>query len=67
MLVNQFDRLFCTDPRATQEFRAILKQIATFKGGSQRRGVWTLKDEFKDRLPESTISRASSVATQGDG
>lgn len=46
MLIDHFNR-FCDTPRATAEFKEILKTIAVLeKTGSRARGKWVLKPEY---------------------
>ncbi|KAK2740204.1 hypothetical protein FQN57_006215 [Myotisia sp. PD_48] len=46
MLVNHFNR-YCTSPKATAEFKEMLKAIAVLdKTGTQARGKWVLKPEY---------------------
>ena len=46
MLIDHFNR-YCNTPQKTQEFQAMLKQLATLEKGSRGRGRWILKDEYK--------------------
>ena len=46
MLINHFNR-HCTTPQKTNEFKEMLKTIATLQKGRNGRGAWTLKDEYK--------------------
>jgi DNA excision repair protein ERCC-6 len=48
MLVDHFDRYCRAQPGRTEEFKEMLKTIATLeKSGSAQRGRWVLKDEWK--------------------
>ena len=46
MLIDHFNR-YCNTAQKTQEFQAMLKQLATLEKGSRGRGSWVLKDEYK--------------------
>ena len=46
MLIDHFNR-YCNTAQKTQEFQAMLKQLATLEKGSRGRGRWVLKDEYK--------------------
>ncbi|KAI9673427.1 MAG: hypothetical protein M1817_002889 [Caeruleum heppii] len=46
MLVDHFDRLCRTDGQR-EEFKALLKQVATLEKGQRTRGRWTLKEEYR--------------------
>ncbi|EEP77353.1 hypothetical protein UREG_02202 [Uncinocarpus reesii 1704] len=49
MLVDHFNR-FCDSPRATAEFKEMLRTIAVLeKTGSQARGKWVLKPEYSQK------------------
>ncbi|KAI5306835.1 hypothetical protein KEM56_006902 [Ascosphaera pollenicola] len=49
MLIDHFNR-FCDTPRATAEFKEILKTIAILeKTGSRARGKWMLKPEYANK------------------
>jgi DNA excision repair protein ERCC-6 len=46
MLIDHFNR-FCDSPRATAEFKEMLRAIAVLeKTGSRARGKWVLKPEY---------------------
>ena len=46
MLIDHFNR-YCNTAQKTQEFQAMLKQLATLEKGSRGRGRWVLRDEYK--------------------
>ena len=46
-LIDHFNR-YCTTQERTAEFTAMIKEIATLQKGSRGRGMWTLKEEFKN-------------------
>jgi DNA excision repair protein ERCC-6 len=49
MLVDHFNR-FCDSPRASAEFKEMLRTIAVLdKSGSRARGKWVLKPEYAKR------------------
>ena len=46
MLVDHFNRL-CQTPVQIEQFKAVLKRIATLEQAGRMRGRWVMKDEFK--------------------
>ncbi|KZM28377.1 DNA repair protein rhp26 [Ascochyta rabiei] len=52
MLVDHFDHYVRAQPGRNEEFKEMLKTIATLeKSGSAQRGRWVLKDEWRTRGP----------------
>ena len=46
MLIDHFNR-HCPTPAKTEEFKAMLREIATLQKGSRGRGAWILKEEYR--------------------
>ncbi|KAF2645003.1 hypothetical protein P280DRAFT_466245 [Massarina eburnea CBS 473.64] len=53
MLIDHFDRYCRTSPAKTEEFKEMLKVVATMdrtgSAASRGRGMWRLKEEWKDK------------------
>ncbi|KAE8826844.1 hypothetical protein PTNB73_07934 [Pyrenophora teres f. teres] len=63
MLVDHFDHYCRAQPGRNEEFKEMLKLIATLeRSGSAQRGKWVLKDEWKTQPTSTPAAAAAAVA-----